>query len=383
MARKEIVKGESMRRILLLLIALGTAMLSATGVALAATTPSGTLDANTTTSPEPVIATANLISGLPQAQQFTAKNSGEINGVQFQMGKGFGTVPNAPVTVQLAEADSSGLPTTTILGSTSVAESDVPLFTGTGEDPLVTANFSSPPIVENDKKYALVWSTTKTTGFYEFSLKGGGADPNGSRVITGNFAGDWVSDADSDFIYAIYVDTGSPPPDADSDGVPDSSDNCPAVANTDQTDTDNDSEGDACDSDKDGDTVENATDNCPLVANTNQTDTDGDGIGDACDTTTDPQAPAAPTITSPKDGSTLKSTSFTVKGTAQSGTTLVELFDGTTSKGTATVGRRGSWSIKLSGVGQGTHTYTAKATKVAGHPSDASSPVTVTVKTRR
>jgi hypothetical protein len=156
MARKEIVKGESMRRILLLLIALGTAMLSATGVALAATTPSGTLDANTTTSPEPVIATANLISGLPQAQQFTAKNSGEINGVQFQMGKGFGTVPNAPVTVQLAEADSSGLPTTTILGSTSVAESDVPLFTGTGEDPLVTANFSSPPIVENDKKYALV-----------------------------------------------------------------------------------------------------------------------------------------------------------------------------------------------------------------------------------
>jgi hypothetical protein len=156
-----------------------------------------------------------------------------------------------------------------------------------------------------------------------------------------------VSDADSDFIYAIYVDTGSPPPDADSDGVPDSSDNCPAVANTDQTDT------------------------------------DGDGIGDACDTTTDPQAPAAPTITSPKDGSTLKSTTFTVKGTAQSGTTLVELFDGTTSKGTATVGRRGSWSIKLSGVGQGTHTYTAKATKVAGHPSDASSPVTVTVKTRR
>lgn len=38
-----------------------------------------------------------------------------------------------------------------------------------------------------------------------------------------------------------------PAPDADSDGVPDSSDNCPTVANADQANADTDSLGDACD----------------------------------------------------------------------------------------------------------------------------------------
>jgi len=37
--------------------------------------------------------------------------------------------------------------------------------------------------------------------------------------------------------------------------------------------------------DTDGDTVPNESDNCPLVANTDQLDSDGDGIGNACDLT--------------------------------------------------------------------------------------------------
>lgn len=36
-------------------------------------------------------------------------------------------------------------------------------------------------------------------------------------------------------------------PDSDDDGVPDSSDNCPSVVNTNQLDMDNDTDGDACD----------------------------------------------------------------------------------------------------------------------------------------
>jgi MYXO-CTERM domain-containing protein len=82
-------------------------------------------------------------------------------------------------------------------------------------------------------------------------------------------------------------------------------DNCPAVGNSDQLDSDGDGAGDACDCDRDGDGVFDSgdaacwiggvapptctngqsagcRDNCPLVANADQTDADGDGAGDAC-----------------------------------------------------------------------------------------------------
>jgi len=84
---------------------------------------------------------------------------------------------------------------------------------------------------------------------------------------------------------------GTAPIDADSDGVPDDYDNCPSVANSNQTDTDGDGIGDVCDAcpsgddrlDADSDGIPDGCDNCPGVANSNQTDTDGDGIGDVCD----------------------------------------------------------------------------------------------------
>lgn len=83
--------------------------------------------------------------------------------------------------------------------------------------------------------------------------------------------------------------TPSTPNDADFDGVADSNDNCPAVANADQADTDNDGTGNACDStpngDDDSDGFDNSTDNCPAIPNADQIDTDNDGAGDACDST--------------------------------------------------------------------------------------------------
>ena len=61
-------------------------------------------------------------------------------------------------------------------------------------------------------------------------------------------------------------------PDADSDNVPDSSDNCPNIVNTNQADTDLDGIGNPCD-------------NCPNAANPTQAnwDPNTDSTGDACD----------------------------------------------------------------------------------------------------
>lgn len=75
-------------------------------------------------------------------------------------------------------------------------------------------------------------------------------------------------------------------PDGDSDGIPDATDNCPAVSNPDQMDSDGDGVGDACETapaDTDNDGVIDPQDNCPLVANQDQMDSDGDGVGDACE----------------------------------------------------------------------------------------------------
>jgi Thrombospondin type 3 repeat len=78
----------------------------------------------------------------------------------------------------------------------------------------------------------------------------------------GTYPSTWVG-----YVYDPVLDYSN---DADGDGIRDDLDNCPFVANKDQSDIDGDGIGDACD-------------NCPTVSNKDQLDMDGDGLGDACD----------------------------------------------------------------------------------------------------
>jgi Thrombospondin type 3 repeat len=72
--------------------------------------------------------------------------------------------------------------------------------------------------------------------------------------------------------------------DIDFDGVEDSKDNCPTVKNPDQTNSNGDDLGDACQmSDQDQDGIVDFRDNCRYAANPDQKDEDNDGVGDACE----------------------------------------------------------------------------------------------------
>jgi hypothetical protein len=83
---------------------------------------------------------------------------------------------------------------------------------------------------------------------------------------------------DHNSLYAVGLTV-----DRDSDGVPNSSDNCVGSTNSNQINTDGDGAGDACDMDDDNDSRADTADNCPLAANRDQYDQDLDGEGDACD----------------------------------------------------------------------------------------------------
>ncbi|MDJ0776723.1 MAG: tandem-95 repeat protein [Gammaproteobacteria bacterium] len=115
-------------------------------------------------------------------------------------------------------------------------------------------------------------------------------DPNEDVDSDGDGIGD-NADPDDDNNGVLDVDEGGAvnpgPDDDDGDGVLNGADNCPAIYNTSQTNTDGLGDGgDACDADDDEDGTPDVDDAFPLDA-TEQSDADGDGTGDVADTDDD------------------------------------------------------------------------------------------------
>jgi Ca2+-binding RTX toxin-like protein len=135
-------------------------------------------------------------------------------------------------------------------------------------------------VVTNNARCGLVGASGDTARSRSGETSVGSTDTFGNPVPDKrlNVAATLEPDADGDGLGDETQD-----PDDDNDGAPDTTDNCGALPNPDQADSDGDGQGDACDGDDDADGVPDGADNCRTTGNADQADGDGDGVGSACD----------------------------------------------------------------------------------------------------
>jgi len=163
--------------------------------------------------------------------------------------------------------------------------------------------------------FYLVRAANCATQTGTYNSNGSGQVDNRDIALQESLSGcacDLDDDDDGDFLCDAGFDDCI---DSDLDGFGDpgvagntcAQDNCPAVPNPSQTNSDGDGHGDACDNcptnfnpfqlDTDGDGLGNACDNCDNTVNPGQQDMDGDGLGDVCD-----PCPSDPTNDVDSDG---------------------------------------------------------------------------------
>jgi len=171
---------------------------------------------------------------------------------------------SAPTDIKLSSSSvNENLTSGTIVGSLSTIDSDIgsthtyTLVSGSGD--------------MDNSSFSINGNNLLTEVAFDYETK------NSYSIVIRSTDG--ISSYSKTFIISV-VDVDE---DTDGDGITNSKDNCPMIANNNQLDTDGDGFGDVCDSDDDGDGVEDYLDNCPLTYNIYQIDTDGDGIDDSCD----------------------------------------------------------------------------------------------------
>jgi len=148
------------------------------------------------------------------------------------------------------------------------------LYLSTGNDPATACNGDEDDdglLDEDENRIGTDWENpdTDTDG----ALDGFDVCPLTPDAEQSDTDGDGVGDACDD--------------DADNDGIADDEDNCVQWPNPTQQDVDADGVGDDCQFDSDADGVPDPFDNCLNRANADQSDTDADSIGDACEADSD------------------------------------------------------------------------------------------------
>lgn len=206
------------------------------------------------------------------AQTFTASISGAL--IQVRVDASCST---GELVVQIQAVDGSGRPNGNVLASNPVVTA------GTG---LPTFTFASPAQVVAGVRYAIVLDATDRINSYCEAGDGPESETayaGGKLYESTTTSGGWVPSCDffciaDDLAFQTIVD-------------PQPRDNCPAVFNANQADSDGDSAGDVCDRfpndpteivDSDDDGVGDNGDFAPNDP-TESADTDGDGVGDNAD----------------------------------------------------------------------------------------------------
>ena len=204
-------------------------------------------------------------------------------------------------------------------------DTDPPYSGGNGVVYTGFKNSETPSVLSGTLTYTGISQGATTQGTYNI-VPGGLSSSNYSltfvtgtlSIIVGDSDADGIRDPMDNCPFVANPDQ----TDADADGVGDVCDNAPNTPNPDQRDTDGDGIGDVidpdddndgcldtsddfpldplecsdtdgdgignnADTDDDNDSVLDTVDNCPFSPNTDQSDLDGDGIGDVCDTDID------------------------------------------------------------------------------------------------